>query len=176
LPLTALPYFCLYGRDLQLAGYRASDLVRVYALNLLLIPVNLGGVLKSLQQAWTGHKIPFGRTPKGRDRTAAAPLYVVALYVLILHWFTQAGIDFVGGLWVHGTFVAANALLLLSGVASFVGFRHSWEDVKRPSRSPGPVDSLTRCYDPPEIAHRWARADNSPGTVASADQELHQPV
>ena len=48
LPLTALPYFCLYARDLQLAGYRASDFVRVYSLNLVLIPINLGGVLKSL--------------------------------------------------------------------------------------------------------------------------------
>src|SRR5512139_2068964 len=64
LPLTALPYYLLYGRDLVLCRYRASDLLRVYALNLLLIPVNMGGVLKSLQQAITRQKIPFGRTPK----------------------------------------------------------------------------------------------------------------
>ena len=137
LPLTALPYFCLYGRDLKLAGYRASDLVRVYALNLVLIPVNLGGVLKSLQQAWTGNKIPFGRTPKVSDRTVAAPVYVVTLYLLVSHWFIQAGIDFAAGVWVHGAFAAANAMLLLFGVAVFVGFRHSWQDLRRPQAGEG---------------------------------------
>ena len=44
LPLTAAPYFGLYTHDLRLAGYRAWDVVRVYALNLMLVPVNLGGV------------------------------------------------------------------------------------------------------------------------------------
>jgi len=53
-----------YGRDLVRIGYRLRDLVRVYALNLLLIPVNLGGVFKSIQQGITRRKIPFGRTPK----------------------------------------------------------------------------------------------------------------
>ncbi len=55
LPLTALPYFLLYGRDLVLCGYRASDLLRVYALNLLLIPVNVGG---GAQVAAAGHLAP----------------------------------------------------------------------------------------------------------------------
>jgi hypothetical protein len=71
LPVTAIPYFTLYLRDLLLCGYRPGDLFRVYALQLLLIPVHLGGVLKSLQQARTGAKIPFGRTPKVVGRTAA---------------------------------------------------------------------------------------------------------
>ena len=73
LPLTALPYYLLYGRDLVLAGYRWIDLFRVYALNLLLIPVNLGGVFKSLQQAVTRRTIPFSRTPKVAGRTTAPP-------------------------------------------------------------------------------------------------------
>jgi cellulose synthase/poly-beta-1,6-N-acetylglucosamine synthase-like glycosyltransferase len=47
LPLTAVPYFLLYARDLRLVGYRRRDLVAVYELNLLLIRVNLGGVLNS---------------------------------------------------------------------------------------------------------------------------------
>lgn len=73
LPLTALPYFALYGRDMVLLGYKWWDLLRVYALNLLLIPVNLGGVVKSLQQAVTGRQTPFGRTPKVVHRTATWP-------------------------------------------------------------------------------------------------------
>jgi cellulose synthase/poly-beta-1,6-N-acetylglucosamine synthase-like glycosyltransferase len=166
LPLTALPYFCLYGRDLELAGYRTSDLVRVYALNLVLIPVNLGGVLKSLQQAWTGKKVPFGRTPKISNRTVAAPVYVVTLYLLVLHWFIQAGIDFHAGVWVHGTFAAANATLLLFGVAVFVGFRHSWEDVRR-ARGCG-AEKVS------EIPLPWRRDDVWSLSVAAADENLRQ--
>src|SRR5256885_1060029 len=80
LPLSAAPYFFLYARDLVRTGYRYADLLRVYALNLMLIPVNLGGVLKSLEQALTGRKTPFGRTPKVSGRTAAPALYVLAEY------------------------------------------------------------------------------------------------
>ena len=45
-------------------GFQAStnDVFRVYALDLLLLPVNLAGVLKSLEQAVSGRKIPLGRT------------------------------------------------------------------------------------------------------------------
>ena len=75
IPLAATPYFVLYGRDLMQAGYRWTDLFRVYALSLLLIPVNLGGVFRSLQQAITGRKVPFVRTPKVVSRTPAPTLY-----------------------------------------------------------------------------------------------------
>lgn len=129
LPLSALPYFLLYGRDLVLAGYRRSDLLRVYALNLLLIPVNLGGVAKSLQQAVTGKRIPFGRTPKIRGRTAAPPLYIVVTYLLFAHWMIGAGVDIISDRWMHGIFAFINAAFLLYAIAAFVGFRHSIEDL-----------------------------------------------
>jgi cellulose synthase (UDP-forming) len=60
----------LYGRDLTQCGYRWTDLARVYALNLLLLPVNLAGVILSLWQILTGRKAAFGRTPKIEGRTA----------------------------------------------------------------------------------------------------------
>src|SRR5881394_612214 len=64
LPLTALPYYALYARDLRQSGYsRGTDLLQGYALNLLLLPVNIGGVLRSLHQACKGHRIPFLRPP-----------------------------------------------------------------------------------------------------------------
>ena len=44
LPLMAVPYFFLYGRDIIMAEYKIFDLLRVCTLNLMLIPVNLGGV------------------------------------------------------------------------------------------------------------------------------------
>src|SRR3989442_1216768 len=78
LPMTAVPYYVLYTRDLLQSGYRASDVLRVYALNLLLIPIHLSGALKSLHQAWTGRKTAFGRTPKTRGVTRVPRAYLVA--------------------------------------------------------------------------------------------------
>jgi hypothetical protein len=145
LPLTALPYFALYLRDLVQMGYRATDLVRVYALNLLLIPVNLGGVAKSLHQAATRAKIPFGRTPKVSGRTAAPSLYVLAEGVLVLQWMIAGGLDLLSERWLHGAFALANAMLLLYAVAAFIGLREAWEDLtegRRARGSSGPVTAL----------------------------------
>lgn len=130
LPLTALPYFVLYGRDLTRIGYRVSDLFRVYALNLLMIPVNLGGVLKSLQQAWTKAKIPFGRTPKVAGRTAAPALYVLAGYALLAQWLVAAGVDMAAGRWPHGLFALVNSAFLLYALLTFIGLRESREDLR----------------------------------------------
>ena len=65
IPLTALPYFSLYARDLRRSGYRAADVLRVFALNLMLIPVNLGGVFLSMRQMWTKQKKPLRPDTKG---------------------------------------------------------------------------------------------------------------
>ena len=130
LPLTALPYYLLYGRDLILCGYRASDLLRVYALNLLLIPVNLGGVLKSLQQAITHQKIAFCRTPKITVRTTTAPLYIIAIYALFGQWLISAQGDFVDGHLSQGIFALLNAAILFYAIAVFIGFRASWDDIR----------------------------------------------
>jgi cellulose synthase/poly-beta-1,6-N-acetylglucosamine synthase-like glycosyltransferase len=129
LPLSAASYFMLYARDLHLIGYRATDVLRVYALNLVLIPVNLGGVLKSLQQAWTKAKIPFSRTPKVQGRTVMTPLYVIAEYALLLHWLIQGSLDAMDGLWFHALFVGLNSAALLYGITVFIGVRNSWEDL-----------------------------------------------
>ena len=37
--------------DLHRLGYKRTDVFRIYGFNLILLPVNLAGVLKSLQQA-----------------------------------------------------------------------------------------------------------------------------
>ena len=74
LPLTALPYFLLYGRDLSLMGYDGCrDLFRVYALNLLLIPIHLSGACKSLRQKLTGQKTPFQQNPEGKRQNQGPP-------------------------------------------------------------------------------------------------------
>jgi cellulose synthase/poly-beta-1,6-N-acetylglucosamine synthase-like glycosyltransferase len=142
LPLTAVPYYGLYLRDLLLAGYRPADLARVYALNLLLIPVNLSGVAKSLQQAWTRAKIPFARTPKVEGRTAAPAWCVAAEYGLALLWFVTAWVDVAMGRPVHAAFAVGNAAFLLYAIGTFVGWRESAQDLLaglRPDEAPAPV-------------------------------------
>jgi cellulose synthase (UDP-forming) len=132
LPLTALPYYWMYGRDMALAGYRVRDLFRVYALNFMLIPVNLGGVFKSIQQGLTGKQIPFSRTPKVRGRTAAPAGYIFAGYALMLFCFYRGLWEVLGGRWMPAGFFAGSALVLLYAIGAFIGFRASWEDVSNP--------------------------------------------
>ena len=65
MPLAALPYFALYTRDLRLMGYRpVRDLIRVYALNLLLIPVHLTGSRHIGQTSVSRYQDPVPEDPK----------------------------------------------------------------------------------------------------------------
>src|SRR5690606_24594461 len=57
--LAAAPYFIAMASDLKYCGYNRTDILRIYGFNLILLPVNLAGVLKSMQQALTAKKIPF---------------------------------------------------------------------------------------------------------------------
>ena len=129
LPLTALPYFALYTRDLRLIGYRATDVLRVFALNLMLIPVNLGGVFLSLRQAWTGKKSPFGRTPKIEGRTAVPPHYLIAEGAILAMWLLGMTYEFAYGRALHGWFALSNAVFLAYAIVRFIGLRESWADL-----------------------------------------------
>ena len=129
LPLTALPYFLLYGRDLSLMGYDGCrDLFRVYALNLLLIPIHLSGACKSLRQKLNGQKTPFQRTPKVSGRTRAPRIYIGLEYALILFLLAFATMDSLSGRWVASVFSTLNAGLLLYAIHRFIGFPESIDD------------------------------------------------
>lgn len=146
LPLAALPYMLAYGRDLVRAGYRFADIVGVYALNMLLVPVNLAGVGRSLIQAATGRKSPFGRTPKVADHTATPPTYLVAIAALLLGSVAMLLADVVAGRALHGIFAALNLALLGFGFQRFIGLRQAltdlaelWQPRDRPAPArPGP--------------------------------------
>ncbi|MGE5239725.1 MAG: glycosyltransferase family 2 protein [Chloroflexota bacterium] len=129
LPLSALPYYLFYGRDLVHSGYKMSDLLRVYALNLVLVPINLGGVFKSLHQGWTGQKIPFKRTPKIMGRTSAPALYIICETLIVLYCMCALVADSYNGRWLHAVFALLNGGLFLYGVVIFMGLRESREDV-----------------------------------------------
>jgi cellulose synthase/poly-beta-1,6-N-acetylglucosamine synthase-like glycosyltransferase len=130
LPLMALPYFLLYARDLKRIGYQRRDLLRVYAFNLLLLPVNLAGVLKSLHQAFTGEKIPFGRTPKVAGRTSAPAWAVLAEWGLLVLCLAFAATDIVAGDYGHALFTLATGLGIGYALVAYIGLRASWEDVR----------------------------------------------
>lgn len=129
LPIIALCYYLLYGRDMVQMGYRISDLLRMYAFNLLLIPVNLGGVFKSIQQGWTGKKIPFTRTPKVVGRTAAPAFYILAEYLILAYCIVETIESILNRRWSHAIFALVNGGFLAYAVTRFIGWRESREDL-----------------------------------------------
>jgi cellulose synthase/poly-beta-1,6-N-acetylglucosamine synthase-like glycosyltransferase len=141
--LTALPFLLAQAADLRRLGHRARDLLWVTALNLVLIPVNLSGVLKSIEQAVTGRKIPFARTPKIENRVAAPSAFVVAPYLAALFILVVAWETLQAGHWVGLGFAAVTAALLLSGAVTFIGVRDGLTDIghsawRERGRRPGP--------------------------------------
>jgi hypothetical protein len=153
LPLTALPYFYLYGRDLVQAGYRWSDLPRVYALNLMLMPVQLGGVVKSLQQAATGRKSPFGRTPKLQVRTAAPRLYVGTVLLISIYCLVGAAVDLHFERWAHSAFAFINFLFVTYAIATFIGLRCAFEDLTLGWFSAREVTAGEQIHHQVQLAH-----------------------
>ncbi len=127
--LAALPYFISMASDLKSMRYRYSDVLRIYGFNLILLPVQLAGVLKSIQQSITGKKIPFARTPKVRDRTAAPVLYVLAPYAIIAFSLFTLWRDYNEQNWGNAAFAGFNALLATWALLSYIGIGNSIVDV-----------------------------------------------
>jgi cellulose synthase (UDP-forming) len=178
LPWAALPYYVLNGRDLVLAGYRWRDLFQVYVLTVLLIPVNLGGVVKSLHQWWTGRLPVFARTPKITGRTAAPALYILTSLALPL-WTSAASI-----LWMyagkpgHALFSFVTTLIFLSGPVHLIGVRGLWEDlvanvVMRATKA-GAAGHAAQPRQLPSIASTSGLAKSDPLLLAKTGPHLEQ--
>ncbi len=127
--LAALPYFWLFASDLKYCGYKRTDILRIYGFNLILMPVNVAGVLKSVQQALTAKKIPFARTPKVRDRTASPALYVLAPYAMVVFSVFTFVRDYQAQNWGNAVFAAFNALLAFYAIVAYIGIWNSVVDV-----------------------------------------------
>jgi cellulose synthase (UDP-forming) len=127
--LAALPYFWAMASDLKSAGYKRTDVLRIYGFNLILLPVNLAGVLKSIQQAITGKKIPFARTPKVKNRTAAPLLYVIAPYAIVAFSLFTLYRDIVAQNWGNAAFAAFNAITATWALLAYIGIVNSIVDV-----------------------------------------------
>ncbi len=125
----AVPYFMIMAGDLKSCGYKRTDVFRIYGFNLILLPVNLSGVFKSLQQAITGKKIPFARTPKVRNRTTTPLPFVVIPYLLVALSAWTLVRDVPDHRWVNAVFACLNMVLATYAIVAFLGFRNSLVDI-----------------------------------------------
>jgi cellulose synthase (UDP-forming) len=127
--MAALPYFLAMASDLHYCGYKRSDVFRIYGFNLILLPVNLAGVLKSIQQAVTGKKIPFARTPKVKNRTLAPLIYIVAPLAIIGFSIFTCWRDVLAENWPNAVFAAFNAIVASWAFVSYIGVRNALIDI-----------------------------------------------
>lgn len=128
--LAALPYFALYAIDLKQCGYDWRDFARLYALNLMLIPVNAAGVLHSVRQILQGGKSPFARTPKVGDRTASPATHVAIQLAMPVVALGAAAVAAAAGQIFLAAFALFNAACLVYGLVRFLGLDAAWEDMR----------------------------------------------
>lgn len=125
----AAPYFISMALDLHACRYKWTDIFRIYGFNLILLPVNLAGVLTSLGQGLTGHKIPFARTPKVKNRTVTPVLFIVFPLLIILFSLITFASDFRAGNYGNAAFALFNATLASWAFVSYIGIRNAVVDI-----------------------------------------------
>ena len=125
----ALPYFLAMASDLKYCGYKRSDVLRIYGFNLILLPVNLAGVLKSLQQALSGKKIPFARTPKVKNRTASPLLYVIVPLLIVGFSLFTLWRDELAHNWGNAAFAGFNAFVAAWAILAYIGVTNMLVDI-----------------------------------------------
>jgi hypothetical protein len=127
--LAAAPYFISMAMDLRGCRYNYSDIVRIYGFNLILLPVNIAGTLKSLEQALTTKKIPFARTPKVKDRTATSWLYIVSPLLIIGFSVFTLWRNIHGENWGNAAFAGFNAFAASWAVVAYIGVKNIITDL-----------------------------------------------
>lgn len=127
--LASAPYFIAMAVDLRYCRYSYADIIRIYGFNLILLPVNIAGTLKSLEQALTTKKTPFARTPKVKGRTAAAALYVLSpLFIVGFSLFTLWR-NIEGENWGNAAFAGFNAFSAIWAITSYIGIKNLFADI-----------------------------------------------
>lgn len=124
-----IPLLLLYARDLKVCGYRYTDVFRVTALNLMLLPIITAGVLKQVEQIITGSKVPFARTPKVKDRTGAPALYYLMELAMIGYCVYMAISNGLDEEWSPVAYALINLSLLLYALVRFIGIRAMCQDL-----------------------------------------------
>jgi hypothetical protein len=144
LAVAGICYALVYGADIVRMGFRPRDLLHVYALNLMLTSVNLGGAAKSIHQAWTGKKTPFARTPKTKGRTWIPPLYVGAQYGMLAFCLVVGTISMMQGRVGQAIWAFANSIAFLHVVGRLL-----WDEAPENVPQPGGVGVSTRLTERP---------------------------
>lgn len=127
--LAALPYFMAMAIDLKYCNYKYSDVISIYGFNLILLPVNLAGVFKSLEQGLTSKKIPFARTPKVKDRTVAGLPYVIAPIIIVGFSIFTLWRNIQTGSWFNASLSAFNTIASLWAIFSYIGLGNLIVDI-----------------------------------------------
>ncbi|MDE1925502.1 MAG: glycosyltransferase, partial [Patescibacteria group bacterium] len=127
--LAAAPYFIAMAMDLKACRYNYSDIFLIYGFNLILLPVNLVGSLKSLQQAVTTKKIPFARTPKVKDRTATAWPYLLAPLLIVGFSFFTMWRNIQGENWGNAIFAGFNLFAASWAIIAYIGLKNMVVDL-----------------------------------------------
>ena len=127
--LTALPYFISMAVDLKYCRYSYFDIFSIYGFNLILLPVNLAGVLKSIEQMLSGKKIPFARTPKVKNRTAAGLLYVIVPILIVAFSIYICFINVQQQNWGNALFAGFNAIAASWAIVAYIGIGNLIVDI-----------------------------------------------
>jgi cellulose synthase/poly-beta-1,6-N-acetylglucosamine synthase-like glycosyltransferase len=126
--LSAIPYFIAMASDLKYNGYKYSDIFHIYGFNLIMLPVNLAGVLKSLEQILTDKKIPFARTPKVKDRTQASVQYTLIPVMIVAFSIFTVYRNVVAQNWGNAIFAGFNSALASWAILSYIGISNLLTD------------------------------------------------
>jgi cellulose synthase/poly-beta-1,6-N-acetylglucosamine synthase-like glycosyltransferase len=127
--LAAFPYFVSMASDLKYCGYKYSDVIRIYGFNLIMLPVNLAGVMKSVEQALTGKKIPFARTPKVKNRTPSSLIYIVGPLLIVGFSLFTVWRNVQIPNWGNAAFAAFNAVASIWAIIAYIGIGNVFADI-----------------------------------------------
>jgi len=171
-PLAAVPYQLLYACDLNTTGRSWKDLPRVYALNMSLMVVQLGGTLQSVRQAISKRKSPFSRTPKVASRTTTPVIYLAAIVVLMIWCISLWIADLMAGRVYHLLFTSLNTAAFVYVFFVYIGVRAAIEDVRAHFTDYSPLPPPILALPPPNTAERMvlssARHDRAGAQLENA--------
>ncbi|WP_150306491.1 glycosyltransferase family 2 protein [Planctomonas psychrotolerans] len=127
--LLALPYFLSRGADLRRCGHRYSTALWVYALQLVLLPMNLAGAFRSVRQAITNTRSSAPVATSAQGRTVTPIAYVLVPVALLVLLSARLLVDVTRGHWGDAAFGAFHVVLLLVAGIAFLGVRNSIVDI-----------------------------------------------
>lgn len=127
--LAALPYFLTVASDLRYNGYNGRDVLSIYGFNLILLPVNFAGVLKSIEQSLTASKIPFARTPKVKDRTPSGMFYVIMPLCIVAFSVFTVWRNVAAENWGNAAFAGFNAITASWAIFAYIGLGNVVADI-----------------------------------------------